>query len=411
VSEKADIIVVGGGPCGSFSAFTTARLGAEVLVCEEHREIGVPKHCAGHLSITGLERLGLRLPHEVIENEIKGAIFHSPSGKEFVIRSRSPVTYVVNRELFDKHLSDLATKSGVRYFLGARVKSLLLDSGFVAGVTIKKGLAEKNLASNVVIDAEGYASTLLKKTGLQTLHGSMVVKAIQVEVDRVDGIDEDMVEVYLGRKYAPGLFAWIIPKRDTSAKVGLATWAGNPREYLHRFMKNHPVASKKLRKSNVTSLSVHPIPLGGPIPKTYSNGLLVVGDAASEVKPTTGGGVIVGMSCSKIAGEVAYEAVKNNNFSETFLSRYQSRWKELMGFDLAVMSQLRKLLNSLSDDKVDKIIDLCKKLGVDSMLEEVGDLDFQGRSLILMTRHPTSLVVMLYFIFSWLTSGRFSRPK
>jgi len=204
----------------------------------------------------------------------------------------------------------------------------------------------------------------------------------------------------------------MIPKGDASAKVGLATWTGNPREYLRRFMKKHPVASEKLRKSNVTTLSIHPIPLGGPILKTYSNGLLVVGDAASQVKPTTGGGVIVGLSCSKIAGEVAHEAVEKNNFSEAFLSQYQSRWKELMGFDLTVMGQIRKLLNCLSDDKVGTIIDLCEKLGVDSVLEEVGDIDFQGRSLIPMIKHPTTLVVMLYFIFSWLTSSSIrSCPK
>jgi flavin-dependent dehydrogenase len=137
----------------------------------------------------------------------------------------------------------------------------------------------------------------------------------------------------------------------------------------------------------------------------------VVGDVASQVKPTTGGGVIVGLSCSKIAGEVAYEAVKNSDFSETFLSRYQSRWKELMGFDLTVMRQIRKLLNRLSDDKVDKIIGLCAKFGVDDVLEEVGDLDFQGRSLIPMIKHPTTLVTMLYFMFSWLTSSTRSRPK
>jgi len=408
VNGKTDIIVVGGGPCGSFSALTAARLGAEVLVCEEHREIGVPKHCAGHLSIAGLERLGLRLPREVIENGIKGAIFYSPSGKEFAIRRGSPVTFVVNRELFDKHLSDLAMKSGVRYFLRSRVKSLLFDSNFVAGVVFKKGRDEKRLASNVVIAAEGCSSILLKKIGLQTLESSMVGKAIQAEVDRVDEMEGDMVEVYLGRKYAPGFFAWIIPKRDASAKVGLATLSGDPQEYLRRFMKDHPVASEKLRKSSITSLSLHPIPLGGPIPKTYSNRLLVVGDAASQVKPTTGGGVIVGLSCSKIAGEIAYEAVKNNDFSETFLSRYQSRWKELIGFDLTVMRQIRQFLNRLSDDKVDKIIDLCNKLGVDNVVEEVGDLDFQGRSLIPMIKHPTTLVVMLYFIFSWLTSSRSS---
>ncbi len=411
MNRKTDIIVVGGGPCGSFSALTATRLGAEVFVCEEHREIGIPKHCAGHLSITGLKRLGLRLPHEVIENEVKGAIFHSPSGKEFVVRRGSAVTYVVNRELFDKHLLHLAMKSGVRYFLESRVKSFLFDSGFVRGVSFKRGQDTKNLAASVVIDAEGCSPTLLTRTGLQTLQNFMIVKAIQAEVDIVSDVDGDMVHVYLGRKYAPGFFAWIIPKRDASAKVGLATWAGDPREYLHRFMKNHPVASKKLRKSNITSLSLHPISLGGPAPKTYSNGLLVVGDAASQVKPTTGGGVIVGLSCSKIAGEVASEAIKNNDFSEAFLSRYQSRWKELVGFDLTAMRQIRKILNHLSDDKLDRIVGLCAKLRVNEVLEEVGDLDFQGKSLIPMVKHPTTLIVMLYSILSWLTSNAHFRPK
>ncbi len=407
VNERAGITVIGGGPCGSFSAFTAARLGAEVSVFEEHKEIGVPKHCSGHLSIVGLERLGIRLPRRVIENEIKASIFHSPSGKKFAIRCAYPVTYVVNRELFDKYISNLAMKSGVRYFLESRVKSFLFDSGFVAGVVFRKGCVEKSLASNVVIDAEGCSSTLLKKTGLQTPDGSMVVNAVQAEVDRVDEVDLDTVEVYLGRKYAPGFFAWIIPKRDTSAKVGLATKTGNPIEYLNRFMKKHPLASKKLKKSSITNLSIHPIPLGGPIPKTYSNGLLVAGDVASQVKPTTGGGVIFGLSCSKIAGEVAYEAVKKNDFSEALLSRYQSRWRELIGFDLTVMRQARKLLNRLGDRKIDRIIDLCEKLKVNSILEESGDLDFQGRSLIRMIKHPTALIVMLYFIFS---SMGFSKP-
>lgn len=411
MKKKTDIIVVGGGPCGSFSALTAASLGAKVFVCEEHREIGIPKHCAGHLNIAGLRRLGLRLPREIIENEIKGAIFHSPSGREFVVRRNSPVTFVVNRELFDKHLVQLAMKSGVRYFLESRVKSFVFDSGFVRGVSFKKGRDIKNLAASVVIDAEGCYPTLLGRTGLQMLRNFMIVKAIQAEVDIVDETDGDMVHVYLGGKYAPGFFAWIIPKRDASAKVGLATWAGDPREYLQRFMKNHPTASKKLRKSNITSLSLHPISLGGPAPKTYSNGLLVVGDAASQVKPTTGGGVIVGLSCSRIAGEVAYEALKKGDFSEAFLCRYQSRWKELVGFDLTAMRQIRKLLNRLSDDKVDKIVGLCTKLRVNEVLEEVGDLDFQGKSLIPMVKHPAALIVMLYSIMAWLTSSNPFSPK
>jgi len=232
----------------------------------------------------------------------------------------------------------------------------------------------------------------------------MVVHAIQAEVDSVKEVDIDKVEVYLGRKYAPGFFAWIIPKRDGSAKVGLATTIGDPREYLNRFMHSHPVASKKLGSSRVTAFSLHPIPLGGAIPKTYWNGLLAVGDAASQVKPTTGGGIVFGLLCSKIAGKVAYDALKSNDFSAGFLSQYQSRWRKLIGFDLAAMRQVRKLLNRLPDDKIDRIIGLCSKLGVNRFLEEVGDLDFQGKSLVRVIQYPTVLLVVLYLIFSSLTA-------
>ena len=404
MKKKPDIVVVGGGPCGLFSAYTAAKLGAEVVVCEEHEEIGVPKHCAGHLNISSLRRLGLRIPRGAVENEIRGAVFYSPSGKEFVLRCRAPVTYVVNRELFDKHLFDLAVKSGVQYRLKSRVKSLLFDSGSVTGVALEGGGGEERLEANVVIDAEGCSSKLLKKTGLNGLKGSMMVRGIQAEVDGVEDVDEDMVEVYLGNKIAPGFFAWIIPRKDGSAKVGLATGSGDPRKYLRRFMEKHPVASEKLRKSRVTGPSLHPIPLGGPLPKTYSDGFLVVGDAASQVKPTTGGGVIFGLTCSRVAGEVAYEAVKRHDFSEAFLSRYQSRWKRLVGFDLAAMLRMRRMLNSLSDSRIDGMIDLCRKLGIDSVLEKVGDLDFQGRTLIPMIKYPGTLAVISYFLFSWLTS-------
>jgi digeranylgeranylglycerophospholipid reductase len=401
VKQKTDIVVVGGGPCGSYAAYTAAKLGAEVLVCEEHEEVGVPKHCAGHLNISSLERLGIQLPRTAIENEVRGAVFCSPSGKQFVLRCRAPVTYAVNRELFDKHLAELAVEAGAKYRFKSGVKSLLLDSGAVKGVALK---GEERVEANVVIDAEGCSSKLLKKTGLHGLDGSMMVKGAQAEVDRVEDVEEDMVEVYFGRNVAPGFFAWIIPRKDGSAKVGLATESGDPRKYLRRFMEEHPVASEKLKKSRATYSSFHPIPLAGPIPKTYSGGFLVVGDAASQVKPTTGGGVIFGLICARAAGEAAYEAVKTQDFSEAFLSRYQHRWKRLIGFDLAAMLRMRRMLDSLSDGRIDGMIDLCRKLGVDSALERVGDLDFQGRSLIPMIKYPGALAVISYFLFSWLTS-------
>ncbi len=404
-SKSIDAVVIGGGPSGSFAAWRLAKRGIDVAVFEEHKEIGVPSHCAGHVSINGLERLGLRLPHKIIENEIYGAVFYSPSGLEFRIQRASPVTRVLNRELFDKHLATLAEKAGAQYFTGSRVKSLLSKAKLVTGVSVGRKGADETVASNLVIDAEGCSSRLLKEAGFHTLDRSMVVNAIQVEVDKIDDVDKNMVEVYLGQEYAPSFFAWIIPKNDGSAKVGLATKIGNARDYLERFMHKHRVASRKLRRSKITGLSMHPISLGGALPKTYGNGLLVVGDAASQVKSTTGGGIIFGLLCARIAGEVAYEAFEKRDFSEKTLSRYESQWRKTVGFDLTMMLRLRKMLNRLSDDELDKIINMCTKLQLNTVLEKAGDADFMGRSLFRMLPKPATLTVALYFFFHSLVSN------
>jgi len=396
VTERADVVVVGGGPCGSFSALTAAKLGAGVVVCEEHGEVGVPSHCAGLVSLRGLRRLGLNLPREVVENEIKGAVFFSPFGREFRVDFASPVTCVINRALFDGFLAGLAEDAGVRYRLRTRADSFVFDKGFISGVSVKREV----LKSSVVIDSEGCSSVLLKKAGLPTLDRSMVVQGVEGEVDKVENVSHDTVEVYFGQKYAPGLFAWIIPRPDGSAKVGLATKTGNPKAYLQGFVAHNPRAKEKLRRSRFVNVSYHPITLGGPSAITYHNGLIIVGDAASQVKPTTGGGVVMGLTCAKIAGETAYQAILNDDVSENFLSRYQQRWQKTISFDMAVMRQIRLMLNRLSDEELDKLIGLCSELHLDEALQRVRDIDFQGRALLPIFRSPNLWIVAFYFFLA-----------
>jgi len=397
VQSKADVIVVGAGPSGSYSALTAANTGAEVVVLEEHKEVGLPSHCPGHISIKGLKDLGLSLPPKFVENEISGAVFYSPCGREFRVRLASPVTYVVNRAMFDQYLAHLAEKSGAEILVGNKVESLLLEKGFVNGVSLKNG---QELNSRIVIDAEGCASYLSKQIGLQRFNTSSVVTAVNGEVDNVKDAENNVVEVYLGQKYAPGLFAWIIPRRDGSAKVGLATRNGNPRERLQRFLDKHPIARRKVKRNSVKNPSYHLIPLGGPIPKTYFDGFLAVGDVASQVKPTTGGGVIMGLTCAKIAGDTAYQAIQQNDFSESFLSRYQQKWQQAVGFDMAVMRQIRLMLNRLSDRKLDRIIGLCSELHLSETLQRIRDIDFQGKALLPIFKSPNTWVVSFYFFLA-----------
>jgi len=401
VQTQADVVVVGAGPAGSFAALTAAKLGNDVVICEEHSGVGLPSHCAGHISIKGLNQVGLRMPEKAMENKIASAIFYSPSGNEFRVRLPSPVTYVINRSMFDKHLAQLAEQAGAKLLLGTKAEELLMDQGSVQGISLKNA---KRLKSKIVINAEGCASTLLKQVGLQTFDKSMVVNAVNGEVDSINGLEHDTVEVFLGQKYAPGLYAWIIPKQDGSAKVGLATKHGNPKEHLNHFLSTHPVARKKIRFSDVKNLSFHLIPLGGPIPRTYHNGFLVVGDAASHVKPTTGGGVVMGLTCAKIAGETASEAVQNNNSSEDFLSRYQIRCQRAIGFDMMAMRQMRLMLNRLSDKKLDAIVNLCQQFKLNEELRKVKDIDFQGKSTLQLLKSPSAWAVALYSLVASLTS-------
>jgi flavin-dependent dehydrogenase len=232
----------------------------------------------------------------------------------------------------------------------------------------------------------------------------MVVHGVESEVDKVEDVDHDTVEVYLGQKCAPGLFAWIIPRPDGSAKVGLATKIGNPKTRLRSFINHNPKAAEKLRRSRFVSVSYHPITLGGPLTKTYHSGLLVVGDAGSQVKPTTGGGVVMGLTCAKIAGETAYHAVQCGDYSENFLSIYQQRWKKTLGFDMAVMRQIRLMLNRLPDSRLEKIISLCSQLHLDADLKRVKEIDFQGKGITSIFKSPAAWTIALYSIASSLTS-------
>ncbi len=394
---KSDVVVVGGGPAGTFSAFQAAKLGCQVTICEEHSEVGDPSHCTGHISLSGLGLLNLHVPQKIFENNIRSATFYSPSGYWFRIQFTLPITTVINRTLFDRYLANRAVNAGAKISYSARCDSFIMKKGYVKGIVIKRRRKIEKLASNVVIDAEGVSSTLLKRAGLPSIGGRMIVNGAQAKVDRVDCI-EDNVEVFFGRAFAPGFFAWIVPHHDGTAKVGLATIRGNPRDHLNSFIRHHPIARERLKRSRIESVVYHPIPLNGPIFKTFHNGLLVVGDAASHVKPTTGGGVVMGMTCAKIAGRVAAYAVQYKDSSAHFLSEYERQWKKKIGFDMLAMKRLRLLLNSLSDRQLDKLITLCSRLELDESLKNVVDTDFQGSSLIQLVKSPKVLTTMLYFL-------------
>jgi digeranylgeranylglycerophospholipid reductase len=223
----------------------------------------------------------------------------------------------------------------------------------------------------------------------------MWVNSAQVHVDHVEDLTHDMVEVYLGSAYAPGFFAWIIPWRDGSAKVGLAAREGNPRLFLERFMTKHPIVSRRLKNAPLRGASYHPIPLGGPIPRTYYPGMLIAGDSAQQVKPTTGGGIVFSLICGRIAGEVAHDACTSGDVSESFLSEYEGRWKSEIGHDLNIMRRVRMMLFRLPDHRLEKIFSIARTFDVATVLSKTDDIDMQGRTLAKLGIDPRLTISLL----------------
>jgi digeranylgeranylglycerophospholipid reductase len=204
-----------------------------------------------------------------------------------------------------------------------------------------------------------------------------------------------MVEVFLGSAYAPGFFAWIIPWQDGSAKIGLAAREGNPRLLLERFITKHPVVSQRLKGAKRRDVSFHPIPLGGPIRKTYYPNMLIAGDSAQQVKPTTGGGVVFSLICGRIAGEIAHDACTSEHLSEAFLSGYEKRWNSAIGRDLDAMRHIRRMLFKLPDHRIEKIFSIARTFDVETVLNKADDIDMQGRTLAKLGLDPRLTISLL----------------
>lgn len=365
--------VIGAGPVGSQVAFRLAALGYEVVVVEKKTEIGAPVCCTGIISQECFNWLAL--DEAVVFRQANGARLLSPSGKSLRLWRPEPQVSIVDRPAFNAALARRAQSQGAEYRLNSPVMNVQVGASGVCLELGTQGNRTESLQARAVVIAAGFASKLVG--GLSLGKAGDFVIGSQAEVETM-GVDE--VEVYFSEEIAPDFFAWLAPTSPGKALAGLLS-RRNPDDYL-RMLLARLSAQGKITSTKV-GMTHGGIPLQ-PLARTYGERLVVVGTAAGQVKPTTGGGIYYGMLCADIAANHLNRALKSDNLSAENLSRYQREWRKRLGTELKIGYWARKLYERLSDHQIDQIFDIIESNGIDEALLKADDLSFDWHSKVVL---------------------------
>lgn len=350
---RNDVSIIGAGTAGLIAARKLGELGIEATVYDQKRRLGLPVRASGILSISGLSTLGMDYSG-CVTNSLVGANVHA-DGRVMRIRSKRPVAYVLDRKMLNDRCQDHAVAEGAVVVTGRRMGGAELD----------------RLSGNgIVIGADGAVSSVASHFGMGGSPG--MVLTWKAEYDAV-AAEEGVVDLFFDNRSCRGLFAWVCPNSRDVIEVGVGVDAryGNAKAAFREFVSGEQIG--KIvggRQPASEGASVIPAGMRRHIVRD-SPRVMLIGDAAGQVKPTTGGGVIFGGN----AAIMAAEAVKAHLDGRGKLSDYRSAFMRKYGLDLAMHSAINRIYSSLGPGMMGRAIDVLNALGVDGFLGEYGDMD------------------------------------
>ncbi len=332
------ITIIGAGPAGSYTAYLLAQHGHDVTIVEEHREVGTPVQCTGIM--TGAIDNFVKLKNSVVARRLSKVKVYSKNN--FVQTKVDEV--VVWRNLFDAQLADMAVARGAK---------LLLNSQFVGRTNSSVKIKDKTtntfreLQSDIIIGADGPSSPVARAAGIP--HDLQYYIGMQAKVKLKT--DADAFETYFGSDF-PNFFGWVVPESDDMVRLGLGA-RENAKDYFYKFLE------KRSGSKTVCCWESGLIPIYNPKQIIQKNNVYLIGDAATQVKATTGGGIIPSLKAAKILADCIIH--KRN---------YQQAFAQTSGKELRLHLRLRKMLNNFTDKDYDKLLKLMNRQKIKKILEK-----------------------------------------
>jgi len=379
--DDFDILIVGASIAGNYLAFLLSNLPIKVLIIEEHIEIGLPFQCAGIVS-QKLNSL-LDLPPNLILNRVKVAKLVTPSGSTIEL-SGDEQPFIIDRIALDRMFYDKSKNSpNITYSLGEKFKSFkyIIENGqkYVLIETSRRVIKVKML-----VGCDGPLSLVGKQLKVK----NEVLYATQIRIK--SNFQENEAVMYFHPLWKQ-LFAWIVPEGHGIYRIGIAS-AKKVKQCFDIYLK-----MLGLNISNKIDQQGGIIPYG-IMNKSAFNNILLLGDAAGQVKATTGGGIVMLLIAAKQASNCIRLSIKQKNYSKKFIKKhYEKPCLRIIGKELKLHFVIRLILERFSDKDFEIFFKIIKRNKIEHIILLYGDMDFPKDLIFKLIKNPLVFTFIIKF--------------
>jgi digeranylgeranylglycerophospholipid reductase len=350
------VIVIGAGVIGLTLATELAKSGVDTTVYESKASVSQNAgRASGIFSREGLSRMGIDYS-PALQNTLNGAIIHG-GGELFSVETEGTKAFVLDRRILAELCAENARMKGARIVLNKRIgREELLD------------IARDK--SNILVGADGAVSNVASAFGFPQINE--YVLTYKAEYANANVHDLHRVELFFSNRVAKRFFGWSVPysKSTLEVGVGISSHSGqNSTSAFNAFINNSRIggmiggAEKTAGYASIIPLQVRK--------RTVMGNVLLVGDAAGQVKATTGGGIIFGTACARLAAGAITEHISTGRK----LARYENMWRRAYGLDLRLHKMVHGYYSNLGDSGLSLAIRAARLLGFEKFLSDYGDMD------------------------------------
>jgi geranylgeranyl reductase family protein len=378
-----DVVIIGGGPAGLYAGARLARRGFSVTLLEEHPTVGDPVHCTGVLAAEAFAEFGVS--RRSVLNDLTTARFWSPAGHHITYSSGKVEAVVIDRRTFDEELGEEAQAAGVTVERASRATAVQIDD---SGVSIHTSNGEWRARACVLACGANYS--LHRQVGLDM--PSLFLQTAQIEVPAGELGD---VELHFGNTVAPKGFGWAVPVARngyTCARIGVMCEHDAPRHFERLAQR---IATRwNIPRDTIGRPRQKMLPLA-PIPRTYGERLLAIGDAAGLVKPTTGGGIYYSLVSASLAADVLAGALSADELSAARLEPYERQWRERLADEFQAQLSLRRIAHRMTDDDIEQLFELARVDGVMPIVRRTASFNRHRHLILALLKHPPVRQIVL----------------